>query len=94
MMETLVGIAATIFLALLGWMIKGLLTWGRTIGQVTSELSELSKKTQATANDISEIRSRMLSQADLENAVLKLKLEVLRGALGTGTRMNDPERPC
>lgn len=89
MTETILAISATVLLALLGWLIKALLAWGRTMGEVKSDIADLSKRTDSTAAEVAEIRKQMLSPADLQNAVLKLQIEVMRGTLGAGARATD-----
>lgn len=50
-------------------------------GKLTEKVEQLSTKTDQTALAVEEIRLGMLRPQDLENAVLKLKLEVMRGNL-------------
>jgi hypothetical protein len=89
--NTILSIAAAVLLAMLGYLIRGLLTWGRTIGEMNTQLTELTKKTDRTAAEVKEVREKMLSQRDLDVAVLNLKLDVMRGALGAGSRQPNKE---
>lgn len=73
------SIVVTLLLAGVGYLIKGMLATGK----LTQTVVELSEKTDKTAKAVEAMRASMLTPADLENAVLRLKLEVLRGSLTT-----------
>jgi hypothetical protein len=80
MSSSMVGIASIVVTLLLfgvGYLIRGMLA----TGQLTAQVKDLAIKSDKTATAVEEIRAGMLRPSDLENAILKLKLEVVRGSL-------------
>lgn len=83
------SIVAAVLLAMLGYLIRGLLAWGRVTGSLeermvgmSDRIDGLTTKTQTTATSVEEIKTAMLRPADLELAVAKLRIEVMRETFG------------
>ena len=72
-------------LAAVAYLIKGMFATGRLSGKV----EELTVKTEQTSKAVEEIRGQMIRPKDLEtamdNAILKLKIEIMRGSLARET---------
>jgi hypothetical protein len=88
----IIGIVVTVLLAMLAYLIRGLLAWGSVTVSLETRLQELSAKTATTAEDVKEIRAAMLRPEHLQLAVANLRIEVMKETIadmGAGRRASD-----
>lgn len=81
-----IGIGVAIGLALLAYLVRALIAWGK----VEERLTELSKKTAETADDVKKIRHEMLTPRDLHVAILNMKYEALKETTKNMKREENP----
>lgn len=80
----LISIGVTVALAGVGYLIKGMFA----TGELTKTVAQLSTQMEKNAQATETIRATMLTPTHLDNAILKLKLELAKEMLPR--RKDDP----
>lgn len=83
--QWVVGLMVAVLLALLGYVIHGMRSWGH----VEQQLKDVSDKTDDTARAVKEISARMLTPSDLALAIANVRLEILRDTLQRARERNE-----
>lgn len=73
-----ISVAMTVILAMLAYLVKGLLAWGKTTSTLQEQVRSINEKFEHLTNDVADIRREMLRPSDLQSSILGLQVEMLK----------------